>query len=510
MKVIVIGSGFGGLAAAARLAARGHAVTVLEKRHQLGGRAGQLAVDGYQFDTGPTIITAPSLLEDLWTSTGRRLTDDLKLISLSPYYRIQFPDRPALDYGGSSEVMAESLRRFDPRGPEQFERFLGATRPIFERGFHDLAGQPFLGVRDFVKVVPDLVRLGALSSVYDFAARFFDDDALRTTFSFHPLFIGGNPFRASAIYAMVPYLEQLEGVSFVSGGTHALVRAIGRLIERQGGLLRVNAEVTRIEVAQGKVSGVVLASGERLPADIVVANSDVARTYLDLVPPSRRGPARALRLARYRYAMSCFLLFLGVRRRYPHLRQHTIAMPRDYRRTIDQIFDRGEVPDELALYLHVPSRTEPGFAPPGGESMYALVPVPNLGANLDWEREAEPLRDRVIWYLQHQLGLTHLASSIAVERRFTPADFAAEFNSHLGAAFGIEPTLFQSAYFRPHPRSSDLPGLYFVGAGTHPGAGVPGVLLSAKIVASLIERDYPTLTPRRLNSVAASRFGPGV
>lgn len=507
MKIVVIGAGFGGLAAAARLCTTGHEVTLVEKRAQLGGRAGRLEIDGYRFDTGPTIVTAPSLLEDLWATAGRCFADDVSLVPLSPSYRIHFPGRPAFDYGGSTDSVRESLLRFDPRGPEQFERFIAATRPIFDRGFRDLAGKPFLNISDFIRVVPDLLRLGALSSVYDYASHFFADEALRTVFSFHPLFIGGNPFRASAIYAMVPYLEHEEGVSFVSGGMHALVEAMARLVSAQGGVIRLDSEAAGIETSGGKVSGVRLRDGERLAADVVVANSDVAHTYLDLVPPAHRGRARAFRMEHYRYSMSCFLLYLGLNRQYPQLLHHTILMPRDYRGTVEQIFQGNRPPDQLALYLHTPSRTDASFAPPGGESMYVLLPVPNQSAGIDWDKEAVPLRDRIIHYLEHDFGLTSLSASIVVERRFTPDDFASQFNSQLGAAFGIEPTLTQSAYFRPHPRSRDLLGLYFVGAGTHPGAGVPGVLLSAKIAADLIQRDYPQVRPSR---AIALRRGTGV
>lgn len=489
VRSIVIGAGLGGLAAAIRLAGQGHSVTLLEQREQLGGRAGRLTVDGYTFDTGPTIVTAPSLLEDVWSSAGGRLADDVTLIKLNPFYRIYFADGRSFDYGDSADVMDQSLRYFDLEGPEQFRRFMAATAPIYARGFADLASRPFHSLRTFVGVVPDLARLGALRSVYHFASRFFRDESLRTVFSFHPLFIGGNPFVASAIYAMVPYLEQREGVSFVAGGMFELVKAMARLFERRGGTVRLGAEVAQILVANGRASGVVLTTGEALAADTIVANSDVSHTYQKLLPVATRGTFRPLRLKRYRHSMSCFLLYLGLKRQYPKLVHHTIVMPEHYESTVKSIFAARGLPAELAMYVHTPTRTDSSFAPPGCESVYVLVPVPNLAASIDWRTEAKPFRDRIVDALEHTFGLEGLADSIVVERQFTPLDFEREYHSYLGAAFGIEPTLLQSAYLRPHNRPGGIDGFYFVGAGTHPGAGLPGVLLSAKISTDLVRED---------------------
>ena len=468
-----------------------------------GGRAGRIDVDGFHFDTGPTIVTAPSLLDDLWASAGGLRTDDVKLIPLNPFYRIVFSDGRSFDYSNRPDEMDVSLRRFDPDGPAQFRRFLAAIEPIYRRGFDELAAKPFLTIADFVRVIPDLARLGALRSVYGFVSRYFSDESLRTVFSFHPLFIGGNPFRASAIYAMVPYLEWREGVSYVAGGTFALVEAMVRLIERNGGELRTGVAATEIIAERGRVAGVRLASGEVIPADIVVSNADVTHTYRDLVPPAFRGPLRSIRMRSYRQSMSCFLLYFGLNRPFPQLPHHLISMPPHYRETIESIFAARALPHELALYLHTPTRTDPTLAPPGCETMYILAPMPNLAAKVDWNVAAPLLRNQIVRHLEVELGITGFAEAIAVERMFTPPDFARTFNSHLGAAFGIEPTLLQSAYLRPHNRSSDLPGLYFVGAGTHPGAGLPGVVLSARIVADLIHADFaaPAQSPR----VVASR-----
>lgn len=505
-KVIVVGAGFGGLASAIRLQAAGHQVTLLEKRAQLGGRAGQLKLDGYTFDTGPSIITAPHLLEDLWSSAGARLRDDVELIPLTPYYRIHFADGRYFDYGGTPERVEAQVRSFDPSGVDGYRRFMQATRQIYQRAFEDLAGQSFHRFSTFLKLVPELLRLNAAQSVYDFVSRFFRDPHLRTAFSFHPLFIGGNPFRASAIYAIVPYLERQGGVWFARGGMYSLVEAMHALFERLGGQARLSTPVDEVLVDESTRRAVgVRLGGETLHADTVVLNADVASAYMQLVPARFRKRMTDGRLRRYRYAMSCFLLYLGLDRQYPEqLLHHTIVMGPRYRGLIRDIFDGHGLPPDMSLYLHAPTRSDPSMAPPGGESLYVLAPVPHLGHGIDWRSQAQPFRDRIVRFLEHDFGLTGLEQSIRVERCFTPLDFRDDLSSYLGSAFSIEPTLLQSAWFRPHNVSEDISGLYLVGAGTHPGAGLPGVLLSAKITADLIAQTLPSATRRFVPQVAAA------
>ena len=487
-RPVVVGAGVGGLAAAIRLQAAGHQVTLLEKRAQLGGRAAQLKADGYTFDMGPSIITAPHLLQDLWSSGDARLDEDVELIPLTPYYRIYFADGRHFDYGGPREHVEAQLRAFDPTAVDSYHRFMAATRHIYQRAFEDLAGQPFHKLTTFLKLVPELLRLNAAQSVYDFVSRFFRDPQLRTVFSFHPLFIGGNPFRASAIYSIVPYLERNDGVWFARGGMYAVVEAMHRLFTRLGGQTRLSTGVEEILVddTSRRAKGVRLASGESLAADTVVLNADVARAYMRLIPARYRRKMTDRRVRSYRYSMSCFLLYLGLDRQYPQLLHHTIVMARRYRGLIEQIFDGHGLPPDMSLYLHAPSKTDPTMAPPGGESLYVLVPVPHLGHGIDWTRQAQPFRDRIVHFLEHDFGLTDLEQSIKFEHRFTPLDFRDDLSSYLGSAFSIEPTLLQSAYFRPHNVSEDIGALYLVGAGTHPGAGIPGVLLSARITADLV------------------------
>jgi phytoene desaturase len=320
-------------------------------------------------------------------------------------------------------------------------------------------------------------------------SRYFRDPSLRTLFSFHPLFIGGNPFRASAIYSIVPYLERRGGVHFAMGGMYALIEAFARRFVELGGRLECGTEAAEIEVERKRAAAVRARDGRRWPADAVVSNADVAWTYGRLIAPEHRPRMSDRRLARTRYSMSCFILYLGLDRQFDKLLHHTIVMSPRYRGLIDDIFDRKILASDPSLYLHAPSKTDPSLAPPGGESLYVLAPVPHLGARVDWTREAQPFRDRIVRFLEDDFGLRGLNDSIRVERRFTPLDFRGELNAWLGSAFSIEPVLLQSAYFRPHNRSEDIGRLYIVGAGTHPGAGLPGTLLSAEIADRLVAED---------------------
>jgi phytoene desaturase len=490
-RAIVVGAGFGGLAAAIRLSAAGYRVTVVEARSQPGGRAGQIVDQGFTFDKGPTLITVPDLLEDLWTKAGKSLNDYLDIRRLDPYYRIQFKDGRNFEYSGDPDEFNQQIASFNESDVDGYRRFLEATRNVYQRAFVDLGRAPFHKFSSFLRVVPELIRLGGMKSVYEFAAQYIKDPHLRTVLSFHPLFIGGNPFRASAIYSIVPYLEKQGGVHFAMGGMFAVVEAMVRLIEDLGGEVVLDTPVRTIVSSGGRIVGVETEAGTLMTADVVIANSDAANTLLNMIPEAEQSRFWSGYWRRSRYSMSCFLLYLGLSRQYPELRHHTIVMPRDFKRVVSDIFDVKRIPTDIPMYIHTPTRTDPTMAPPDCESMYVLVPVPNLSSNIDWQIAGDDLRERVIDALEDELGLAGLRDSILVEHRFTPVDFRDELRSWLGAAFSVEPTLTQSAYFRPHNRSSEIDGLYLVGAGTHPGAGVPGVLFSAEIAANLIFADKP-------------------
>jgi phytoene desaturase len=483
---IVVGSGFGGLSAAIRLAAGGYRVTVVEARHQAGGRAGQIVDQGFVFDTGPTLITVPDLLEDLWAKTGRSVHDYLDIQLLEPYYRIQFKDGQAFEYSGDPDIFDQQIARFNPDDVDGYHRFLEATKNVYQRAFVDLGRASFHKFSTFLRVVPELIRIGGLRSVYSFASMYIKDPYLRTVLAFHPLFIGGNPFRASAIYSIVPYLEKTGGVHFAMGGMYAVVQAMVQLIEDLGGTILYNTPVKRFVSSEGRIVGIDTGDGRVRTADVVVANSDAATSLLELIPKEQQSTLWSQYWKQARYSMSCFLLYIGLNRQYPELRHHTIVMPRDFKAVVTDIFDKKRIPTDIPMYVHTPTRTDPSMAPPGCESMYILVPVPNLSSGIDWSITGDDLRERVIEALEDEIGLEGFRDSIVVEHRFTPVDFRDELGSYQGAAFSIEPTLIQSAYFRPHNQLNEIDGLYLVGAGTHPGAGVPGVMLSAEITANLI------------------------
>ena len=490
MRIVVIGSGFGGLAAAVRLLVQGHQVTVVEQRDRPGGRAYVYEQDGFTFDGGPTIITAPSLITELFTLAGRRAEDYLTLVPISPYYNVRFRDGSVFRYDGDPEKVAAEVARFEPADVEGYRRFLAATDRIFATGFA-LIDKPFLTIGDMLRVVPDLVRLQSHRSVARFVEGFFSDERLRQVFSFHPLLVGGNPFQATSIYALIHSLEQRWGVWFAMGGTGAVVRALVRLIEELGGELRLSTAVEEVVVERGtgRASGVRLAGGETLPADAVVSNADVAFTYQRLVPAWARRRWTDRKLARTRYSMSLFVLYFGTDRRYEEMAHHEILMGPRYRELLGDIFDRKVLAEDFSLYLHRPTATDPSLAPPGCDAWYVLSPVPHLGGSTDWAAAARPYRDAIVRHLEERY-MPGLSRHIVTERQIDPRHFRDTLSSYLGSAFSVEPVLTQSAWFRPHNRSEDVPNLYFAGAGTHPGAGLPGVLSSGKIAAELIAREH--------------------
>ncbi len=482
---VVIGAGIGGLAAAVRLASRGYRVTVCERLDAPGGRAYVFRQDGFTFDAGPTIVTAPFLLEELWARAGARFADEIDLRPLDPFYRLRFADGSTLDCSGDPARMAEAIARLAPQDVAGFERFLAHSRAIFEKGFEELADRPFDRFGAMLRIVPELIRLGALRSVHGLAGRYLRDPRIRIAASFHPLFIGGDPLRVRAIYALVAFLERRFGVHFVMGGTGRLVEGLVRLLERLGGELRCGVPVAAILHAHRRVRGVRLASGETLVADIVVSNVDPATTYRELLPGLERRRWTDRRLARVRSSMGLFIWYFGTRRRYPEVPHHTILLGPRYEGLLRDIFVHKQLAEDFSLYLHRPTATDPSLAPPGMDAFYVLSPVPNLEAAIDWTVEAEPYRRRIARFLEATL-LPGLEASLVTSRIATPLDFRDRLGAYRGAAFDQEPIFTQSAWFRPHNRSEEVDGLYLVGAGTHPGAGIPGVLCSARVLDRIV------------------------
>ena len=482
---VVIGAGFGGLAAAVRLGARGYRVTVLERLEQPGGRARVHRQDGFTFDAGPTIVTAPFLFEELWRLCGRRMEDDIALVPMKPFYRIRFEDGASFAYSGDVAAMREEVRRFSPADVPGYERFMKRSEAICRVGFEELGHVPFDSVTDMLRIAPDLLRLGGHRSVYSTVAKYIRDERLRTIFSFHPLLIGGNPFRASAIYCLIAHLERRWGVHFALGGTGRLVDGLCDLIQDQGGSIRCGAEVATIRVEEGAATGVVLADGGWLAADIVVSNADSAFTYSHLLKGHARRRWSDRRLAAARSSMGLFVWYFGTRKKYPDVVHHTILMGPRYRELLADIFDRKVLAEDFSLYLHRPTATDPLLAPPDCDAFYVLSPVPNLAGGQDWAQLAEPYRKKIEAYLEASL-LPGLKDAIVTSRVTTPQDFSDDFLSFRGSGFGLEPVLTQSAWFRPHNRSEDVRNLYLVGAGTHPGAGLPGVLSSARVLDRVV------------------------
>jgi phytoene desaturase len=468
-----------------RLGARGYRVTVLERLDQPGGRAYVYRQDGFTFDAGPTIITAPYLFEELWALCGRRMADDVALRSIDPFYDIRFDDGTIFSATADLERMRQQVAAFEPSDLAGFERYMKASEEIFSIAFAELADHPFHRFGTMLRTAPDLIRLGGHMSVYAKVSQYFRNEKLRIAFSFHPLLIGGNPFRTTSYYCLIAHLERTYGVHYALGGTGALVRGLAGLIEGQGGTLRCNADVTEITVDAGRASGVRLATGESIPADIVVSNADVAWTYSRLLAKHPRKRWTDAKIARASFSMSLFVWYFGTNRRFEDVYHHTMVLGPRYRELLADIFDRKWLAEDFSLYLHRPSANDPSLAPPGCDAFYVLAPVPHLASGTDWSRMAEPYRARIQQRLEETV-LPGLGESLVTSHMLTPQDFHDRLCSVNGAAFAMEPRLFQSAWFRPHNVSEELRDLYFVGAGTHPGAGLPGVLSSAKVVEQLL------------------------
>jgi phytoene desaturase len=485
-QAVVIGAGFGGLALAIRLQAAGIQTTLLEQRDKPGGRAYVYHDQGFTFDAGPTVITDPSALEELFTVAGKRLSDYVEMLPVAPFYRLCWEDGSHFDYANDQEALDRQIHARNPDDVAGYQRFLAYSKAVFDEGYLKLGAVPFLSFRDMVAAGPQLAKLEAWKSVYGMVSRFIKDEQLRQAFSFHSLLVGGNPFATSSIYTLIHALERKWGVWFPRGGTGALVAGMVKMFEDIGGRIELNARVAAIDTSGNRVTGVRLEDGRTFAAQAVASNADVVHTYAKLLGQHPRGPAQAKTLAGKRHSNSLFVLYFGLDHHHSQLQHHTVCFGPRYQPLIKEIFNGPTLADDFSLYLHAPCVTDPSLAPPGCGSHYVLAPVPHLGnADIDWNAEGPRYRDRILDYLE-QRYMPGLRSQLVTSRFFTPFDFRDQLNAHVGSAFSLEPILTQSAWFRPHNRDADLPNLYLVGAGTHPGAGVPGVVGSAKATAGLM------------------------
>jgi phytoene desaturase len=488
-QICVIGAGFGGLALAVRLQSAGHAVTLVEARDKPGGRAYVFEDAGFTFDAGPTVITDPASLEELFALSGRRLADYVELLPVSPFYRLCWEDGDVFDYVNDQAELDRQIAAKNPADVEGYRRFLNYSEQVYQEGYVRLGHVPFLHFGSMVAAAPELMRLQAWRSVYDKVSGYVRDDHLRQALSFHTLLVGGSPFAASSIYALIHALERRGGVWFPKGGTHALVRALARLFEELGGRLIVSDRVQRITTRGGRVTGIRHADGAAEAFDAVASNADIVHTYDQLLADDPRGRSVAKALKRRRFSPSLFVTYFGLKRQHPQLRHHTICFGPRYRGLISEIYKGPSLPEDFSLYLHAPCASDPSLAPPGCSAYYALSPVPHLGAaDIDWDVEGPRYRDRILDYLEAR-HLPGLRADLVTSRIFTPKDFERELGAWQGSAFSLEPVLTQSAWFRTHNRDDVIGNLYFVGAGAHPGAGVPGVVGSAKATAGLMLAD---------------------
>ncbi|MEM7051117.1 MAG: phytoene desaturase family protein [Acidobacteriota bacterium] len=485
---MVIGGGFGGMAAALRLRAAGHAVVLIERLDQLGGRARVFERDGFTFDAGPTVITAPFLFEELFELFDKRIEDYVEMVPVEPWYRMLFPDGRHFDYGGTLEDTLAEIARFEPADQDGYRRLLAHSRRLFDKGFTELADQPFGSPWDMLRVVPDLMRLRADRSVSALVAKHLRHPLLRQAFSLHPLLVGGNPFTTTSIYSLIHYLERQWGVHFPIGGTGALVAALGRLLAEVGVEVRLATTVDEIEVTDGRAQGVRLASGERIAAARVISAGDPAFVYKHLLGPEVRRRWSDRRLERLQYSMGLFVLYFGTDRVYPEVAHHTILFGPRFEGLLADIFERRTLASDFSLYLHRPTATDPGLAPAGQDGFYVLSPVPNLSADIDWQTVGPQYQESILRHLEARL-LPDLRRHLVTAFHVTPRYFRDELLSVRGAGFSAQPVLRQSAWFRFHNRCADIRDLYFVGAGTHPGAGVPGVLSSAKVLSNVLARE---------------------
>jgi phytoene desaturase len=484
-QVIVIGAGFGGIASALRLKAKGYKVTVIDKSPMLGGRAQVFIRNGFKHDAGPTVITAPFLLEELFSLFGERLEEHIKLVPLNPWYRFYFSDKSTFDYGGSLEDTLSEIQKFEPKDKSGYLKLLQHSKNIFDIAFTKLSSKPFHSFFLMLSLIPKLLLLRSYETVWGMVSRHLINPKLRQAFSIQPLLVGGNPFSTTSIYGLIHYLERAYGVFFAMGGTGAIVSALQNLMLRNDISIVLNTTVKKLIIKDGKVSGLFLESGEKINADLIVSNADASFLYDQMIDENNVPISAKIKLKLAHYSMGLFVIYFGTTKKYPEVAHHTIWLGKSYKELLSKIFDKRQLSEDFSLYVHRPTATDDSFAPEGCDSFYVLCPVPNLKANIDWETEGHILKDKIIGALDKTL-LPDLKKHITDDFFMSPQDFKTQYLSSHGAGFSIAPLFRQSAWFRFHNKAEGIENLYLTGAGTHPGAGLPGVLCSARVLDHLI------------------------
>jgi len=485
----VIGSGFGGLALAIRLQAAGIATTLIEARDKPGGRAYFWERDGFTFDAGPTVITDPACLKELWALTGHDIATDVELMPVMPFYRLNWPDRTNFDYSNDDAALRAEIDRVAPGDWDGYQAFLRYASAVYEEGYVKLGTVPFLDFTAMIKAAPALAKHQAWRSVYSIVSSYVKSEKLREALSFHTLLVGGNPMTTSSIYALIHKLEKDGGVWWAKGGTNRLVAGMVRHFERIGGTVRLHDPVLRVHTLGDRATEVECQSGWQQRFDAVASNADIVHSYRDLLGDNLAAQDRAKKLMRKRFSPSLFVVHFGIEGTWPGIPHHMILFGPRYKGLLDDIYEHGVLPRDFSIYLHHPTVTDPSVAPQGKSTFYALVPVAHQGKlPIDWEQVGPLLEQRILDEVGRRL-IPDIHDRIVTKFHYAPRDFALDLNAHLGSAFSLEPILTQSAWFRGHNRDDRIRNFYLVGAGTHPGAGIPGVVGSAKATAGLMIGD---------------------
>ena len=484
-KIIVIGSGFGGIAAALRMKAKGYAVTLIEKHPDLGGRARVFKKEGFTFDAGPTVITAPNLLEELFGLFNKNISDYVKIIPLKLWYRFVFDDRSSFDYSGDEELMKKEIEKYAIDDFVGYQKLVKLTEKIFDKGFTELSSKPFNNISFMLKQVPALLKLKSYKSVYELISTYISDNKLRKIFSMHPLLVGGNPFTTTSIYTLILFLEKKWGIHYSLGGTGNLVNAFERLMKEEKIEIIKNSTVTELTNLNNQIVSVTVNNKDVLKADYIICNSDPPNVYKNLIKPNNYGFLFNKKIERMNYSMGLFVYYFGSKKQYNDVAHHTICFGKSYKDHLNKIFEKKELSEDISYYLHRPTATDPSMAPPGQDCFYVLVPVPNNLSNINWHKEGEKFKQLIINKMSEQI-LPNLRENITADFYVTPDYFENDLSTLHGSGFSIQPKFTQSAYFRFHNKSEIFNNLYFVGAGTHPGAGIPGVISSAKVLDELL------------------------